>query len=194
MPRVSEISLRALLLALQRAGFGRLSEVHLGADPLEFLDHEPPASRRLKRDLQARAAKRRKERADPGSVRRSDPGALDLAGDRLDPLRGDLRPMLIQAHHDRHSPTPFPSHSAVSSTTTALTRTASSPTHRVPWDTVGTSYSNGRLGGLQPREPSTYAVRRGGPATFTAQVTRQPGHDIFRVAGPSSALSVAYAR
>ena len=39
------------------------------------------------------------------AVRRRDPRARDLAGDRLDPLRRDLRPMLIQPHHDRHADT-----------------------------------------------------------------------------------------
>src|SRR5205085_6941034 len=50
------------------------------------------------------------------------------------------------------------------------------PSHTV--DHGRSSYSNGRPRGLQPRAPLTYAVRRGGPTTFTA-TSRQPGHDIF---------------
>jgi hypothetical protein len=65
--------------------------MHLGADTLELLDYEPPARCRLERDLQTSAAKRRKERADRGAVRWRDPGALDLGGERVDPLRRDLR-------------------------------------------------------------------------------------------------------
>src|SRR5262249_20758629 len=54
---------------------------------------------------------------------------------------------------------------------------------RLPSTTVGTSYSNGRPRGLQPRAP-THAVRRGGPATFTTnRAPRQPGHVIFRRLG-----------
>ena len=45
--------------------------------------------------------------------------------------------MLIETHHDRHPPTPLPSPPSKSSTTRALTRAASSATHRIPWDTVG---------------------------------------------------------
>ena len=36
--------------------------MHLGADPLELLDHEPPARRRLQRDLETLASKRAKNR------------------------------------------------------------------------------------------------------------------------------------
>ena len=53
MPRVGPVGLGTLLLALQRRRLGRLGQVHLSADPLELLDHEPPARRRLKRHLQA---------------------------------------------------------------------------------------------------------------------------------------------
>ena len=52
MPGVGPVGLRALLLALQRGRLGRLGQVHLGADTLELLDDEPPARRRLQRDLE----------------------------------------------------------------------------------------------------------------------------------------------
>jgi hypothetical protein len=100
MPGVGPVSLRSLLLALQRGSLGRLGQMHLGADPVEFLDHEPPARRRLQRDLQARVFERREELPHPGAVRRGDPRARYLAGDRVDPLRRDLRPMLVKTHHD----------------------------------------------------------------------------------------------
>ena len=38
-------------LPFQRARLRRLGQVHLGTDPLELLDHEPPARCRLERDL-----------------------------------------------------------------------------------------------------------------------------------------------
>jgi hypothetical protein len=49
---IGPVGLGALLLALQRARLGRLREMSLSADPLEFLDHEPPARRRLQRHLE----------------------------------------------------------------------------------------------------------------------------------------------
>ena len=64
MPGISPVGLRALLLALQRGRLRRLGQVHLGADPLQFLDHEPPARRRLQRDLEPLALEPIKERAD----------------------------------------------------------------------------------------------------------------------------------
>jgi hypothetical protein len=102
--------------------------MHLRIDPLEFLDHEPPAGRRLQRDLQTRLAKRLEERADPSAVPRHDPGARHLAGDRVDPFRGDLRSMLIQAHHDRHVATPSTPPTPASTTTPTALRAA----HRIP--------------------------------------------------------------
>ena len=79
--------------------------MHLGTGPLEFLDYEPPAGRRLQRNLKTLALKPGQELPDSGSVGRSDPRAGDLTGDRLDPLRGDLRAMLIHPHHQRHATT-----------------------------------------------------------------------------------------
>ena len=61
-------------------------------------------------------------------MRRHHPPAGDLAGLGIKPLSGDLRPMLIQTHHDRH-------HVSPSRRTPA--RAACNPTHRIPWITVG---------------------------------------------------------
>src|ERR1035437_4186032 len=132
MPGVCPVGLRAFLLAAQPACLRRLGQLNLGADPVEFLDHEPPARRRLQRDLEAVASEPAKELTDRVAVRRRDPPAGHLAGHGLDPLAGDLRTMLIQTHHDRHPPTPFPSSHSAWPTTTPLTRTAPSPTHRIP--------------------------------------------------------------
>ena len=137
MPGVRTIGLRALLVALAGARLRRLGQMHLRADPAQLLDHEPPPGRRLQRHLELLAGETLKEPAHAGAIGRRHPPARHLAGRRVDPLRGDLRPMLIQAHHDRHPPTPFPSPPSASSTTRAVTRAASSPTHRIPWITVG---------------------------------------------------------
>ena len=72
MPGISPVGLRALLLALQRGRLRRLGEVHLSADTLEFLDHEPPTRRRLQRDLQARSLERGQEPPNRCAVRRRD--------------------------------------------------------------------------------------------------------------------------
>jgi hypothetical protein len=42
------------------------------------------------------------ELPDTGTVGRRDPRTRDLAGDHVDPLRRDLRALLIHAHHQRH--------------------------------------------------------------------------------------------
>ena len=93
-------------LPFSAAGLGRLGQMHLRADPLRAprprtaSPSSPPT-----RPRDPRPAKRAKELPHPGTVRRRDPRARDLAGDRVDPLRRDLRPMLIQTHHDRHQTT-----------------------------------------------------------------------------------------
>lgn len=97
MSGVSKVSLRAPLLALQRARFGRLRQMHLSTDTLEFRNDDPPAGRCLQRDFKTALAERLQERADTSPVRRRDPRARDLTGDGVDPLRRDLRPVLIKA-------------------------------------------------------------------------------------------------
>jgi hypothetical protein len=99
MPGIGPVGLGALLLAFERARLRRLGQMHISADPLELLDHEPPARRRLQRHLEIPTLKPGQELADPGAIGRRDPRARDLPGDRVDPLRGDLRTMLIQTHH-----------------------------------------------------------------------------------------------
>jgi hypothetical protein len=56
MPGIGPVGLRALVLALQRGRFGRLGQVHLSADTLELLDHEPPARCGLQSHLHALAS------------------------------------------------------------------------------------------------------------------------------------------
>jgi len=73
--------------------------MHIGADPLELLDHEPPARCRLQRYLEILTGEPGQELADPIAVRRRDPCARDLTGDRVDPFCGDLCAVLIQTHH-----------------------------------------------------------------------------------------------
>jgi len=132
MPGVRAVGLRPLLAALPGAGLRGLGQMHLRGDLAELLDHEPPPCRRLQRNLELLVVKARQEPADAGAIGRCHPPARHLTGRRVDPLRGDLHPMLIKTHHDRHPPTPFPSSLSASSTTRAVTRAASSPTHRIP--------------------------------------------------------------
>ena len=58
--------------------------------------------RRLQRDLELLATKALTEPPHPSTVRRRDPRPRDLARVGIDPLRGDLRSMLIKSHYDRH--------------------------------------------------------------------------------------------
>ncbi len=86
MSGVRPVGLRAFLLAAHPARLGRLCKMHLSAGALELLDHEPPARRRLQRNLKTLASEPTEERADGGAVRWGDPCAGDLARDGLDPL------------------------------------------------------------------------------------------------------------
>jgi len=102
MPRVRPVVLRALLVPTQRARLRRLREMHPGANPPQLLDHEPPARRRLQRHLELPATEPCQELPHARTVRRHDPTTRYLTRLDIDPLGSDLRPMLIQAHHDRH--------------------------------------------------------------------------------------------
>ena len=68
----------------------------------QLLDHEPPARRGLQRHLERLDREPRQEAAHPLPIRWRDSRARDLTRLSVEPLRGDLRPMLIQSHHDRH--------------------------------------------------------------------------------------------
>ena len=70
VPGVGAVVLGVLLVALQSGGVRRLGEMHDRSDPLQLLDHEPPAGRRLQRDLQLLAAKPGQEPAHARAVRR----------------------------------------------------------------------------------------------------------------------------
>ena len=76
--------------------------MHHGADPAQLLDHEPPAGRRLERDLQLLAAETRQELPHRSAIRGRHTRALHLAGLGVDPLTGDLSSMLVKSHHDAH--------------------------------------------------------------------------------------------
>jgi hypothetical protein len=106
MPGVRAIVLGALLVPPPRGRLRRLSQMHHGAHPAQLLDHEPPARRRLQRDLELLVAEALNEPADPGAIRRRHTRARDLPGRRIDPVGGDLRSMLIESHYDRHEGPP----------------------------------------------------------------------------------------
>ena len=84
--------------------FPRMAAVSAGSArctrrrPLELLDHEPPARRRLQRDLELLASEARQEPAHTDAVGRCDPRPRDLAGRGVDPVGGDLRSMLVKSH------------------------------------------------------------------------------------------------
>ena len=99
---VGAIVLGALLVPSPSGRLGRLGQVHHGAHPTQLLDHEPPARRRLQRDLELLVAEALEEPADPGAIRRRHTRARGLPGRRVDPVGGDLRSMLIESHYDRH--------------------------------------------------------------------------------------------
>jgi hypothetical protein len=123
MAGVRAVGLRAFLVAPPRRGLSRLGQMHHRADRPQLLDHKPPAGRRLQRNLQLLASEPLKEPAHPNTVRRPDPRPTDLAADQIDPLHGDLRPVLVNPHHDRHI-----------RQTSLTTRAASDPpTHRIRW-------------------------------------------------------------
>jgi hypothetical protein len=106
MPGVRAIALRALLRPPQVGGLRRFGEMHLGADPAQLLDHEPPAGRRLERDLKLPATKTSEQLPHRRAIRRRYTRALHLAGLSVDPLAGDLSSMLIKSHYDAHSGPP----------------------------------------------------------------------------------------
>jgi hypothetical protein len=123
MARVAAVGLGPPLVALQRARFGRLGQMRLGTDRAQLLDHEPPARRGLQRDLELLTGKPRQEPPDTDTIGRHHTRARHLASLSVQPLRGDLRTVLIQTHHDRHD---------------SLLEHATRPTRARPWPTPRT--------------------------------------------------------
>ncbi len=93
MTRIRAIGLRALLVPAQRRGLRRLGEMHHRPDRTQLLHEEPPAGRRLERDLELLAGEPRQEPAYSGAVGRAHPPTADLAAVQIDPLRSDLCPL-----------------------------------------------------------------------------------------------------
>jgi hypothetical protein len=106
MSGVGAIALGTLLGAAARRRLRRLGQVDLRPDRLELLDREAPARCRLQRNLELLAPKAGGEASHSGPVRRRDTAARDLAGRGIQPLGGDLRPMLVESHYDRHKRPP----------------------------------------------------------------------------------------
>jgi hypothetical protein len=103
MPRVGAVVLGALRVAAPRRGLGRLRQMHRRPSALQLLDDEPPARRRLQRDLELAPREALKEPSHAGTVGRRHARTADLAAVGVQPVRRDLRSMLIESHHDRHS-------------------------------------------------------------------------------------------
>src|ERR1039458_1722459 len=99
---ISAVALGSLLVAAQRARLGRLSEMHPGTHAPQLLNDEPPARRRLERHLELSAREPTEKATHALTVRRRHPRPADLPGRRVQPLRRDLRSVLIQSHYDRH--------------------------------------------------------------------------------------------
>src|SRR5205814_7374679 len=136
---------------------------------------------RLQGHLEPLAAKPAKEPPRPRAVRGPHARPADLARLGVDPLGRDLRTMLIKAHDDRHARSPPACQaSPARSSTRALTRAASSPTHRIPWVTVGTSSSNGRPRGRHPRAPDPPFDAEDRPPSTPRP--RRPAHAIVATA------------
>ena len=94
---------------LARFLFPRLAAVSAGsarcttrANPPELVRDEPPARRRLQRDLELLATEPLAEPPHASPMRRRDPRPHHLTRIGIQPLRSDLRPVLIKPHHDRH--------------------------------------------------------------------------------------------
>jgi hypothetical protein len=101
-PRVSAIGLRALLAPPSRGGLRRLGQMHPRAYPVQLLHDETPPSGGLQGHLELRTIKARQELAHALAMRRRDPRAGDFARHRVDPLRSDLRSVLVESQYDCH--------------------------------------------------------------------------------------------
>ena len=164
MSGVGAIVLGALLVPAPGGGLRRLGQVHHRADPAQLLDQKPPPGSGLERDLQPAATEARQEPSHAGPIRRRHPRARDLASSGVHPFGGDLRSMLVKSHHGRvHACSP------VSASAPAVhARAATQPPDHVA--SANGRYLFVRLAGRAAciRARLTYAIRRRGPATFTA--------------------------
>jgi hypothetical protein len=120
MPSVGAIGLGPPLGPAEHRSLGRLGEMHVSSDRAQLLDDEPPARRRLQRHLEPPAGEPRQVAPHLLAVRRRDTRAPDLAAVGVQPIRGDLCPVLIQSHYDRH-------HGASSSSTEKYLRASCAP-------------------------------------------------------------------
>src|ERR1700730_10273531 len=88
-----------------------------------------------------------------------------------DPAFDQLLGVLPKSWHLRRVSSPEDGSSSIRSLRETRPGSGASSFQPDPSHTVShgrSSYSNGRPRGCNPRAPSTYDVRRGGPATFTA--------------------------
>jgi len=99
---IGPVGLGPPLGATQGRGLGRLSQIGLPPDGLQFLDHEPPARARLHRERPVVVWQLRQPPAKPFPGRRRDLASLGLAGGPVDPVNGDLPPVHVQASYDAH--------------------------------------------------------------------------------------------
>src|ERR1039457_6887750 len=76
--------------------------MHPGTHAPQLLNDEPPARRRLECNLELSAREPTEKATHALPVRRRHPRPADLPGRRVQPLRRDLRSVLIQSHYDRH--------------------------------------------------------------------------------------------
>jgi len=83
-------------LGPRRARFGRLGQMHLGADGAQLLDDEPPARRRLQRSIDLLALKAGQEATERQPVGRPDAPAPELARHGVEHT-GDLLKLLMNA-------------------------------------------------------------------------------------------------
>jgi hypothetical protein len=99
---VGAVGLRPPLAPPLGRRLGRIGEMRAVAGALDLLDDEAPAGRPLERELSLTARKPRQPGAHLGTRGRRDPTPLHLARLPIERLVGDLLPVHIQRHYDRH--------------------------------------------------------------------------------------------
>jgi hypothetical protein len=99
---VAVVGLRSPLAAAPDGRLGRIGEMRRVAGTLDLLDHEPPTSRALEREVHILTS----ETLQPGTHRltrgRADPAAPGFATGQLDRPIGDLPAVHIQRTYDPH--------------------------------------------------------------------------------------------